>query len=130
MPPVALCSYCHKVIGPEENPELAKLRKAAGLTEEDPSPINWKRVHRLPDHVRFVHEPHIRYLTQHPSEIRNAAPVVNQLSEALPSQVCSTCHGDVASMLEVKQVEALKMGQCVDCHRENEAPTDCTVCHH
>ena len=130
VPPAALCSYCHKVVGAEENPELAKLRSSAGLTEDEASPINWKRVHRLPDHVRFVHEPHIRYLTQNPAKIGNAAPGVNQLPEALPAQVCSTCHGDVASMKEVKQVEALKMGQCVDCHRENEAPTDCTVCHH
>jgi len=26
-------------------------------------------------------------------------------------------------------VEPLKMGQCVDCHRKNDAPTDCTTCH-
>ncbi len=130
VPSAALCAYCHKVIGPETNPELAKLRSSAGLTEDPPSPINWKRVHRLPDHVRFAHEPHIRFLTQHPDVIKNAAPGVNQQSEVVPAMVCSTCHGDVASMKEVAQVESLKMGQCVDCHRENEAPTDCTVCHH
>ncbi|MQF85604.1 MAG: cytochrome c3, partial [SAR202 cluster bacterium] len=28
------------------------------------------------------------------------------------------------------QVEPLKMGQCVNCHRKNGAPTDCAACHH
>ena len=46
------------------------------------------------------------------------------------SQVCSTCHGDVANMEKVYQVEPLKMGQCVNCHRKNGGPTDCAACHH
>jgi hypothetical protein len=48
----------------------------------------------------------------------------------LPSAVCSTCHGDVASMTKVSQVKPLKMSDCVDCHRDNGAPTDCTTCHY
>jgi hypothetical protein len=83
-------------------------------------------VHRLPDHVRFVHEPHIRYLTANPSEVKNTTDGV----ATGPSGVCSTCHGNVAAMEQVEQVEPLKMGQCVDCHRDNGAPTDCVACHH
>ena len=47
----------------------------------------------------------------------------------MPSVACSTCHGDIKSQVQVAQVEPLKMGQCVDCHRKNNAPTDCSTCH-
>ena len=111
IPATGLCMTCHQVVG-DDNPEVEKLRDtfAAGR------PIDWVRVHRLPDHVRFVHEAHIRFF----SEKDNVAP----------SAVCSTCHGDVASMVKVKQVRSLKMGDCVNCHRDWEAPTDCTTCHY
>ena len=126
IPSVGLCTSCHKIIGSKDSTELTKLRKSGGLMDAAASPINWKRVHRLPDHVRFVHESHITYLMQNPSKIKNSSSGVMEGAAG----VCSTCHGDVASMEQVKQVEALKMGQCVDCHRDNGAPTDCVVCHH
>ena len=127
VPPVGFCATCHEVIGSADNWEINVLRDAAGIIGDDgKEPINWRRVHRLPDHVRFVHEPHIRYLTQNPSEVKGTTDGVNQG----PSAVCSTCHGNVAAMEQVEQVEALKMGQCVDCHRDNGAPTDCVACHH
>jgi len=126
VPPVQFCAYCHQVIGGEESEPLTQVRTAAGIIGDSPHPIDWKRVHRMPDHVRFVHEPHIRYLTQNPDKVTNSTS-----GETIGAAgVCSTCHGDVASMEEVAQVEPLKMGQCVNCHRENEAPTDCASCHH
>ena len=126
VPAVALCTTCHAHIGSSENEDLNKIREAGGILGDNPHPINWKRVHRMPDHVRFVHEPHIRYLLENPDKIENTTSGVKQGAAG----VCSTCHGDVASMEQVEQVEALKMGQCVDCHRDNNAPTDCAVCHH
>jgi hypothetical protein len=138
VPPVQQCLFCHQAIGPQSSPELQKLRAAAGLDGAVKAPVDWRRVHRLPDHVRFVHEAHIRYLTANPTAIRNV-PSQNQAGVqaaiqsgggVTASMVCSTCHGDVAAMDKVKQVEPLKMGQCVNCHRDNNAPTDCAVCHH
>ena len=126
VPPVQFCAYCHQVIGGEESEPLTQVRTAAGIIGDDPHPIDWKRVHRMPDHVRFVHEPHIRYLTQNPDKVTNSTSGVTMGAAG----VCSTCHGDVASMEEVAQVEPLKMGQCVNCHRDNNAPTDCASCHH
>ncbi len=127
VPPVSFCATCHGVIGAEDNPQLAKLRDAAGIVGDDgASPINWKRVTRLPDSVRFVHEPHIRFLTQNPSQIKGVTDGVAQGAAG----TCSTCHGNVASMKQVEQVEPLKMGQCVDCHRDNNAPTTCSACHY
>ncbi len=130
VPPVQQCAFCHQSIGPESNSQLQILRDHAGIDGSDKEPINWRRVHRMPDHVRFVHEPHIRYLTANPSAIGNAGSEVTGAASVEPSMVCSTCHGDVAAMEQVKQVEPLKMGQCVDCHRDNGAPTDCAACHH
>ncbi|HJP27416.1 MAG TPA: cytochrome c3 family protein [Dehalococcoidia bacterium] len=127
IPPVGFCATCHQVIGAEGNPQLTILRDAADIVGDDGSqPVNWQRVHRLPDHVRFIHEPHIRYLTQNPSQVEGTTDGVTEG----PSGVCSTCHGNVAAMKQVEQVESLKMGQCVDCHRDNGAPTDCVACHH
>jgi hypothetical protein len=57
-------------------------------------PINWKRVHDLPDFVYFNHSVHV---TQ--------------------GIACENCHGDVGGMARVMQVQPLTMGWCVDCHR-------------
>lgn len=126
VPPVRLCAYCHQVVGDPASESLLQVRTAAGLEGESASPIDWKRVHRLPDHVRFVHEPHIRYLTANPDRVDNETSGVMTGAAG----VCSTCHGDVASMEEVAQVEPLKMGQCVNCHKDNNAPSDCASCHY
>ncbi len=126
VPAVQFCAYCHQVIGGEDSEPLTEVRMAAGIIGDDPHPIDWKRVHRMPDHVRFVHEPHVRYLLDHPDKIVNSTSGEKMGAAG----VCSTCHGDVAAMEEVAQVEELKMGQCVDCHRDNNAPTDCASCHH
>ena len=132
VPSVEQCMFCHKVIG-QQSKELDVragdngLLAVAGwdpMTMKASNAINWERVHRLPDHVQFNHEAHITYFTdpQYATEDRPAFD--------MPSQVCATCHGDVASMPAVKQVRDLKMQDCVDCHRDNGAPTDCTTCHH
>ena len=126
VPPVQLCAYCHQVIGKEDSKKLTTLRTHAGIIGDEASPIPWRRVHRLPDHVHFVHEPHIRYLTANPDRVTNSTSGVTTGAAG----VCSTCHGDVASMTEVAQVEELKMGQCVDCHKDNNAPSDCAACHY
>lgn len=111
IPAVGLCMTCHQTVGLDK-PEVAKLR----TIHESGLPIDWVRVHRMPDHVQFVHEPHIRFFSG-----KNNVP---------PSGTCQLCHGDVGSMVKVEQVKALKMGDCVSCHKENDAPTDCSTCHY
>lgn len=132
VPAVQLCAHCHGVIGSAENTALVPLREAAGIGSANTAQaIDWRRVHRLPDHVRFAHQPHIDYLTKNPSAIGNVTDqAILNASIVAPSAVCSTCHGDVASMEQVFQVEALKMRQCVACHRANDAPTGCEACHY
>lgn len=131
VPAIELCAYCHAVVGEVDDNDLQQLRLNAGITGESPEPINWRRVHRLPDHVRFAHDPHVQYLTNNPSAIKNATdPNIKSKSVVQPSAVCSTCHGDVASREVVIQVEPLRMGQCVECHKQNNAPTSCEACHY
>lgn len=100
-PPVQQCLFCHKVVA-TDRPAIQQLQAAA----EKNQPINWVRVYQLPDHVHFVHEPHIR-----------------------AGFDCSTCHGDVRNMQQVTQVTVFRMGVCVNCHRANNARTDCSFCH-
>ncbi len=119
VPPVEQCIFCHKVVG-TDLPEVVKLVNAW----ENKEAVAWERVHRLPDSVRFVHEAHIRYFTQQGNLLQSGEQAT------IAANVCSTCHGDVAAMAEVKQERSLKMGDCVDCHRDYGAPTDCTTCHY
>jgi hypothetical protein len=145
VPAVEVCVICHKQVNgsnvtaearqkiEEINPDqLINIQRVLDR-DADQRPIDWERVHRLPDHVRFVHEAHIRFLTQ--GEERTVTlPVGDEKPMHLPVSVpeaCSVCHGDVAHMEEVQpqQGQSLKMGTCLDCHRENNVSTDCTICH-
>ena len=61
-------------------------------------PIEWARIHGLPDHVYFNHAQHV----------------------SIGKVECQTCHGAVEKMEVVKQYSPLSMGWCVNCHRETE----------
>lgn len=121
IPSVNVCMNCHKAInkyekgpklyredGSEVNgtAEIQKLYKYAGFDPANPNawnasmakPIQWVKIHNLPDHVFFSHAQHIR-----------AGKVQ-----------CQTCHGEITGMDEVKQVSELSMGWCVNCHRQTK----------
>ena len=137
VPAVEQCLFCHKQVNAENlvgssDANLSEMQRVVDKFNDN-DPIDWERVHRLPDHVRFVHEAHLRFLTQ--GELRTVAmPIGSGEPMQLPlpvGQACSVCHGDVASMTEVQPQagQSLKMGTCVDCHRELNVGTDCTICH-
>ncbi len=123
IPSVNVCMNCHKNIteytkGPklydENGTEIngtAELNKLfidyAGFDPKNPNkwdpsmikkPIEWVKIHNLPDHVYFNHSQHIR-----------AGKVQ-----------CQSCHGEITAMDEVKQASELSMGWCVNCHRETK----------
>lgn len=102
VPPLATCMNCHVQIALINNKEADKVRK----NFNDFTPVEWIRVHDEPDFVQFNHSRHI--------------------SRGVD---CSRCHGNVAEMVKIKQVESLNMGFCINCHRENNAPNDCSTCH-
>ncbi len=94
LPSANLCMNCHKVVtaGMRSGKfEISKIYRA----EASGKPIEWIRVHKLPDHVFFSHAQHV-----------GAGKVE-----------CQTCHGPVETMDLVKQVSDLSMGWCVNCHR-------------
>jgi hypothetical protein len=144
IPSVEFCVTCHKIIG-DNSEEIAKLRSY----NTNEKPIDWQRVHRVPDHVHFVHEAHIRFFSGSKNVVTkvdinkvssqialdDAIKIypntkVGEIIDVKESQVCMTCHGDVGNMTKVKQIRPLKMADCVNCHRDNNAPTDCITCHY
>ncbi|MCB0272635.1 MAG: cytochrome c3 family protein [Bdellovibrionales bacterium] len=93
IPPTQVCMNCHSMVG-KDNPKLAPLFESW----ETGKPIQWVRVHDLPDYSYFNHAAHIR------------------------AQIgCESCHGNVSQMEVVTRVKPLSMGWCLDCHR-NPAP--------
>lgn len=97
IPPADLCLNCHSLVREGTRSgrfEIAKVIEA----NEKKVPIEWIRIHDLPDHVFFSHAQHV-----------NAGKLD-----------CKECHGDVAQMDVVRQVEDLSMGWCLDCHRTTE----------
>ena len=89
LPPTQTCMNCHQLILPESK-KLLPIREswATGI------PMEWVRVHKIPDYAYFNHSAHI-----------NAGVG------------CASCHGNVAEMEVVKLAEPLSMGWCIDCHR-------------
>jgi mono/diheme cytochrome c family protein len=107
IPPAGLCMNCHRYI--QEGPltgkeEIAKIYAAldfdpaTGQYGPDQKPIQWVRVHNLPDLAYFNHSQHV----------------------AVAGLACQTCHGPVEEMDVVKQFSPLTMGWCIECHRTTE----------
>lgn len=104
--------------------ELGKFYRSIGL---DPAveprrdavskSISWTRVHNLPDFVYFDHRAHVTV-----------------------GVACQTCHGPVETMERMRQHSTLRMGWCVNCHRDSNekgvmgkrvnASIDCATCHY
>lgn len=92
VPPAETCMNCHVRVK-EKSALLAPVREAYETGKQVP----WVNVHVLPDFVYFNHSVH----------------VTSGVS-------CVSCHGRVDQMVEVKQVQPLSMGWCLECHRAPE----------
>lgn len=112
IPYVNKCLNCHGVTK-TDSPNVMKLASLDVSGE----PLQWRRIHSLPDHVYFDHRPHV-----------NAGIL------------CQTCHGEVQNMDVVYQDMSLRMGNCLGCHRDPEdalpegskirvGAEHCYVCH-
>jgi hypothetical protein len=115
IPSENVCMNCHKAISEYTGPDLftaegkkvngtAEIQKlydhvgwdpAAGKYTKPGQPIEWTKIHNLPDHVYFNHSQHVK---------------AGQVQ-------CQTCHGEIQNMDEVHQFADLSMGWCVNCHR-------------
>jgi len=118
IPSVNVCMNCHMAIkeyagdpifredGTAVNgtAEIQKIYDYAGWNPDAKKydrpgrPIEWVRIHSLPDHVYFNHSQHVK----------------------VGRQQCQTCHGPIQEMPEVAQFSDLSMGWCINCHRETK----------
>lgn len=102
IPSVNICMNCHtsilKVTGETELSEEIQKIYDAKLND---IPIEWVRVHNLPDLAYFNHAQHYE----------------------VGGVECETCHGLVEEMEVVRQFENLTMGWCIDCHKTTELNT-------
>lgn len=101
IPSMQLCMDCHESAATDRE-EIKKLTDYWNRKE----PVPWVKVHRQNWHVFFTHKRHV-----------NAGID------------CTVCHGEVRAMTTGRKVRSLDMGWCVNCHRKNDAPTDCLTCH-
>ena len=104
IPAVEQCMACHSVIAAGKEP----IKKIAAAYEKK-QPIEWVKVHDLPDFVYFSHKRHVKAGFE-----------------------CQDCHGPIEEMEVVYREAPLTMGWCVNCHQENldkGASVDCWTCH-
>jgi cytochrome c551/c552 len=122
IPSVNVCMNCHMSVKEytgepilrddgttvNANDEIQKLYQYAGwnpdkkVYDKPGKPIEWVKIHNLPDFVYFNHSQHVK---------------VGQVA-------CQTCHGEIQKMPEVKQFADLSMGWCVNCHRTTNVQFD------
>lgn len=131
IPPLQKCIGCHQGIeSVRETPRIKKLFEywegSADGKIAAKTPVPWKKVHDLPDFVRFNHERHIQRFY-----FQQGKPV---------QEVCAYCHGDVKTMTVARRSKSLSMGWCVSCHEKDHqvnatsaqtthGPNDCWQCH-
>ncbi len=92
IPTTQTCMNCHSQIKLDSD-VLQPVREAMVSDQ----PIEWIKVHMLPDYSYFSHAAHV-----------NAGVG------------CVSCHGRVDQMEIVRQEQPLSMGWCLECHRAPE----------
>src|SRR6516164_7788605 len=92
IPPTHVCMSCHSQIWPD-SPYLAPVRESYATN----TPLEWVRVHDLPDYVYFNHSIHIN-----------------------KGVACIMCHGRVDTMPLTHREKSLEMKWCLSCHRSPE----------
>lgn len=108
--------------------EIQKMYKAIGWNPEtnkyegNQKPIEWVRIHNMPDFVYFSHAQHVvageKAILKAIQE--GTIPNAKELNLSADSQVCFACHGQVNQMNEVKMANDFTMGWCIECHRTTE----------
>jgi hypothetical protein len=127
IPSTEVCMGCHSELW-RDSPMLAPVRDSL----RSGTPIEWTRVHDLPEFVYFNHSIHVH-----------------------KGVACEKCHGRVDKMPMMYREASLLMSWCVDCHRDPshglrggeavfamgdaidesthtkgvESKTDCSYCH-
>jgi hypothetical protein len=99
VPATQTCWGCHSIVrcSPDHAQPCSAAIRPIRESFETGDPIEWVRVHNLPDHAYFDHSVH--------------------LSAGVG---CSSCHGRIDQMEVVTLQTPLSMSWCLDCHRNPE----------
>ena len=104
IPSLNVCMNCHKVVK-TESPEIHKIYDALGYDPQTQKydstkarPMQWVRIHNLPDFAYFNHSQHVK----------------------VAGLKCQTCHGPIETMKEVYQYSPLTMKWCIQCHKRTD----------
>lgn len=135
IPSMNVCMNCHRMIseynGKYMEPgkdkafydgEIKKIYAATGwdpakqqYTGKNTQPVEWTRIHNMPDFVYFNHSQHV---------VAGEQAIINSYNKKNPTQkidvVCKACHGQVDTMNVVRMANDFTMGWCIECHRTTE----------
>ncbi len=134
IPSLNVCMNCHRNIseynGKYMEPgkdkafydgEIQKIYAAAGWDPEKQQytgkthPVEWVRIHNMPDFVYFNHAQHV---------VAGEQAILNSHNKKNPDAkidvVCKACHGQIDTMNVVQMANDFTMGWCIECHRTTE----------
>lgn len=134
IPSMNVCMNCHKTISEYNGAYMepgkdkafydGEIQKIYAATGWDPAsqqytgktqPVEWTRIHNMPDFVYFNHAQHV---------VAGEQAIVNGYNEKNPTAktdvVCKACHGQVDTMNVVHMANDFTMGWCIECHRTTE----------
>lgn len=135
IPSMNVCMNCHRTIS-EYNAdhymepgkdkafydgEIKKIYAATGWDPEKQQytgktqPVEWTRIHNMPDFVYFNHSQHV---------VAGEQAIINSFNKKNPNNkidvVCKACHGKIDTMNVVQMANDFTMGWCIECHRTTE----------
>lgn len=134
IPSMNVCMNCHRSIseynGKYMEPgkdkafydgEIQKIYEATGWDPEKQQytgktqPVEWTRIHNMPDFVYFNHSQHV---------VAGEQAIISSFNKKNPDNkidvVCKACHGKIDTMNVVQMANDFTMGWCIECHRTTE----------
>lgn len=135
IPSMNVCMNCHRTIseynadhymepGKDKAFYDGEIQKIYAATGWDPvkqqytgktQPVEWTRIHNMPDFVYFNHSQHV---------VAGEQAIINSFNKKNPNNkidvVCKACHGKIDTMNVVQMANDFTMGWCIECHRTTE----------
>ena len=134
IPSMNVCMNCHRMISEYNGKYMepgkdkafydGEIQKIYAATGWDPAkqqytgktqPVEWVRIHNMPDFVYFNHSQHV---------VAGEQAIISSFNKKNPDAkidvVCKACHGKVDTMNVVQMANDFTMGWCIECHRTTE----------
>lgn len=134
IPSMNVCMNCHRMISEYNGKYMepgkdkafydGEIQKIYAATGWDPAkqqytgktqPVEWVRIHNMPDFVYFNHSQHV---------VAGEQAIISSFNKKNPDAkidvVCKACHGKIDTMNVVQMANDFTMGWCIECHRTTE----------